>query len=106
MLRTFFGSEDYLSENLENKKNHWRTGARWNLLKSGWDDSGNCASASAEDERRIRKWFGSKEENAADAIDTFQRGILNARLESKHQKMRNKIERVMQSVPELPDGFD
>ncbi len=106
VLRTFFGSEDYLSENLENKKNHWRTGARWNLLKSGWDDSGNCASASAEDERRIRKWFGSKEENAADSIDTFQRGILNARLESKHQKMRNKIERVMQSVPELPDGFD
>lgn len=110
----FIQKDGYISLQLVDGKYKWRTSTLYNLLEYGCyyanygcyanERTIKCHLATYED--YIKEFLGTKPEvDAIRAITDFQNKILRKRLDAKHRKVTDKIDKQMELVPELPKDF-
>lgn len=114
-FRVFCQKDDYISQDLTQKKIKWKTGALDYLAGYGyWDrDSGNICMASEEEQRlicqKMMEWQGIRGLNPyalpTDAIDDYQGKIKERRLSKRHQKEKDCIDARMKKFGELPGDY-
>jgi len=108
-FRTFIGKTDYITQELTCQGVKWKTGALENIIPWEWQSAKGFVSAvilaDGESVEACRRVVG----NALpplEALRDHQRKIITARLEAKHQVIKDRIDAVMNQFPDLPDDFE
>lgn len=105
-FRVFLSKNNYITQDLENAK--WKTGCIENLIGHYWNGWYNeCVLVDDKSSESIRQFLNIQdiEKDPLKEIDNFQKGIMAKRLHKKHQKIKDRIDKQMESVPKLPRGF-
>lgn len=106
VFRVFLTNDDYITQDLENA-NKWRTGSLGNLIDgyywSGWYEE--CFLVDDKSLKTIKKFLNTNVEDPLKEIDKLQREIMAKRLDKKHQKIKDRIDKQMAKVPPLPGNF-
>lgn len=120
-FRTFCQEEDYITQDLTEKKVKWRTGG-FDYITTGWNYSdwykhgSGMVLASTEDGDTIkdfilgwRKRTNTDRDDAGfefdDYIGAYHQDIRDKRLEEKHRKIREKIDSRMALFGDLPGDY-
>lgn len=106
--------DDYISAELVDGEYKWRTGALTNILNYGWysyqygyQNEPYIKSLDDDHETTIKKFTKATDnEKAMQGLTRLQNKILAERLQLKHKKITDPIDREMELVPELPDDWD
>ena len=120
-IRTFFSKEDYITQDLTRPKTKWLTAAydtmrcislyeyHYNAEKreSCWKP--NVRFLTGADREKVKNFFEewSTEDDKKDwtAVTRFQDMVRQKRLDEKHAKETNPIDRIMATVKEVPEDF-
>ena len=120
-FRTFCQEEDYITQDLTEKKTKWRKGG-FDYLTTGWNycdwwtKSSGMVLASLEDRETLMgyflEWRKKTNTNRDDAgfefddyIGAYHQDIRDKRLEEKHRKTREKIDSRMEIFGDLPEDY-
>lgn len=97
----------YISQDLTCNPAKWRTAALSNIIGYycySWYK--NCAIYTNEAYEIISKYFNPKGNgNPLLKIEEFQESILRKNLQAKHKKITDRIDRIMESISDLPCDF-
>lgn len=102
-FRVFSSKYDYITQDLTSDKAKWRTGNlgyilgspkwyKWSILA----DDNSC---------KLLKEFLDTNDNPLLFYSILQSNIMDDRLNRRHQKLKDKIDEKMATVPELPADF-
>lgn len=94
--------EKYLT--FDNYTEKWKTAKINNLHLTGYKEQRRYYDSGTE--KIITKYLQNGYERGYEAIYQFQEGIKANELRTKHRKITDKIDSVMELVPKLPKGFD
>ncbi len=120
-FRTFCQEEDYITQDLTEKKTKWRKGG-FDYLTTGWNycdwwtKSSGMVLASLEDRETLMgyflEWRKKTNTNRDDAgfefddyIGAYHQDIRDKRLEDKHRKTREKIDSRIALFGDLPEDY-
>lgn len=101
--RVFIHKEDYITQDFNHSPMKWRTGSLYNILGYSWYEYSRLID---NDSISLLKEFFSNEYATLEDIDILQKEIMAKRIEKKHKKIKDRIDRKMATVPGLPDDFD
>lgn len=126
-FRTFLSKEDYINQRLDTAKVKWLTASldmisgfslfesRWNKERNGWERTELVCIRSREEKEILCEFF---KEYAGEygtyvpwsaapwsAIYRFQGEVKAKRLESRHKKETDPIDRLMETVAQAPEEF-
>ena len=102
----FQAGEDYITLSIEpDGKTHWRS-ARFENLGGDYRFTGSCAFYSAEDERRVGRYFHDDRHVGFAPLMLAQDAILAARLQEKIRRKERRILARMEGIPVLPRGLE
>ncbi|MEG0133516.1 MAG: PcfJ domain-containing protein [Clostridium sp.] len=116
-FRVFLTQDDYITQDLTVAKVKWKTGAIENMLPSspwyycnGEFKIGGVVAVGKSTLKSIEEFFSDygtnhKSKNNIEDIFNLQRDIMKKRLEKKHRKITDVIDKEMECVPELPSDF-
>lgn len=105
-FRVFLSIDDYITQDLSTTTIKWRTGSISSLIGGyyymRWDEE--CVLVDDKSSGTIKKFLNAKEDPLL-KIDELQQNIMAKRLDKKHQKIKDRIDKQMEKVPKLPWGF-
>lgn len=115
-LRTFCTEDDYITQDLLEKKTVWKTGALQNVIGYAWSYWGGSRrylyQASKKDGDIVKKWCDGyikshggtlRGKYPKDYIDAYQEDIMKRRLEIKHKERRAYLDSRMKLFKVMPD---
>lgn len=113
-FRTFISQEDYITQDLQVTTIKWKTGSLKNLIGWVWwnpDRKGHDVAFVSESDFNCVKTFTTEQlhktnDSAWEAIRDFQDDVLARRLEARHKRETDRIDRKMEIVPPEPVGFN
>ena len=119
-FRTFISHEDYINQELNVEGIKWTTSSLWNkgvyyrkywAYRSEHNKDTSLFICSKEEEETMSEFLKSyikKEDNYVplEALFRYQQDIMNKRLELKHRKETEPIDRLMETVSEVPEAFN
>lgn len=109
-LRVFLSEDDYITQMLGDTRK-WRTGSLANII-GGWNWSSwyeRCAHRciiGKDSPTDASGYFLGKTDNIMQEVDDLQKEIMAKRLDNEHSKVKNRIDRQMSKIKELPKDFD
>ncbi len=107
IFRVFLANDDYITQDLDSTTIKWKTGSIGSLVHcyygAWWYN--DCILVDDESSEAIKEFLNTKGD-PLEEIDNFQEKIMAARLAIKHQKIKDRIDKQMKKVPELPKDFD
>ena len=122
-MRTFFSKDDYITQDLSVEKTKWITASfdmmnctqpyTYHYQRTGengiWVIIPNVRFAKIEDHEKTEhffdEWRSKSDSNEWHSIDRFQDEVKKRRLEEKHAKETEPIDRLMETVGEIPEEF-
>lgn len=107
--RTFFNHDGYITQVIGEDGSRWKTGRREYVMYEGYN--GFTEAAGENDCRMICNFFkdwknGQYSSDPVRLIDGFQSELLQKRLEARHKKIKDRIDREMQGFAEMPPEFE
>lgn len=104
-FRIFLTKTDYISQYYLDGIPQWRTGRMDSLMEySCYGMQAMCCDESSEN--AVRKYLGNDRPTAVRQIRYHQEKILAKRLQKKHKKIQQPIDRKMQEIRPLPKDFN
>jgi hypothetical protein len=103
-FRVFLNQDDYITQDLRTVKPKWKT-ASLKRLVDAWQWHKWCVCVDDQSEKVIRRFIKSGK-TAFAGLDDFQEAIMKNRLAKRHKKITDKIDKQMELVPDLPEGFN
>ena len=109
-IRTFLTKTDYISQEYENGSFKWRTGRLETLVDWQYYNSKKPVFCDTGSEKSVDRYFSYLDQEriqraALEKIKEVQRRIMTARLEKKHQKLKQSIDEKMCEIKPLPKNF-
>lgn len=104
VYRVFMNKEDYITQDFEGDKSKWKTASIRNLL-SMWRWQNFCVCADKQSEHAISSFIKCGK-TVFSGLEDYQNNIMLKRLEKRHKKITDKIDKQMELVPELPEDFN
>lgn len=105
-FRVFLTKDDYITQDLEDASK-WKTGAIRSLIDGyywhGWYSE--CVLVDDKSSEVIKRFLNTKEDPLKE-VDKLQEKIMATRLSKKHQVIKDRIDKQMAKVPELPEDFN
>ena len=113
-FRTFISRDDYITQDLKATRIKWKIGSFNNLIGWRWWDTNatghDIVVTSDNDYQKIchymKKYRYGGDISVWDAVERFQEEVLDRKLKERHKKETDKIDRKMELIPEIPEGFD
>lgn len=110
-FKIFICGKEYISQKLEKDGSYKWSEACLEYLIGYWHYSrnGKTGSLTQSERKKISKYFNIpciKNGEEYKAINSYQIKIMQERLNNKHDKIKKKIDEVMDKVQELPKDFD
>ncbi|MDO4301807.1 MAG: PcfJ domain-containing protein [Clostridia bacterium] len=125
VFRTFLSQDDYITQDLRVSNIKWITSAFHNMFcdynnyygqvySEWWSTEGHTIRDyifinSAEDKKLIEKFFKkdikSSTTSVWQVVYRFQKGVMEKRLEARHKKETDAIDKVMSTVKPVPKKF-
>lgn len=122
-FRTFLSKEDYINQKLDTEKVRWMTSSlymmndfslfesHWNEKRGKWDRTELVYIRSKKEKKILCDFFkdySKKDDQYAPwyAIYRFQDEVKAKRLEVKHRKETDQIDRLMETVTDVPEDFE
>lgn len=100
----YLGRDEYITRvYTDSSKMKWLTGRLETVARLHW---GEAAVFLDEESMRALSAFYAVERAALENIHCHQRRILSARLAIRYQQIKDRIDRHMALIPELPEDFD
>lgn len=107
ICRIFQTKQDYITQLLDNNSIFWRTGGIENLLSCS-QYSKNAVRCNLDSEKSMKQFFGyveKKDTTAYALLCLAQEEIRLQRLQNKHRKIKQRIDKKMKEVKDLPKDF-
>lgn len=110
-LRTFLSHDDYITQDLSTTRTKWLTGSFTSIFEWRFWNSHkyNIVFASNRDyqiaKKFMKRYLGGAGSNVWEAIESFQSDVIQRRLMQRHKKETDRIDKKMELISDLPDGF-
>lgn len=113
-FRTFISRSDYITQDLSSAKVKWKTGSFkyllgwywWNTKEKGHNVTFASDADFASARYYMKAYLEGENPNVWDAIWKFQDEVLDRRLNARHKKETDEIDKKMEMMPEKPEGFE
>lgn len=118
-FRTFISRNDYITQDLSTSKVRWKTASfmgmnDFSFWESKWDGSKykerDLVSFFTDEERNIvskflNQYSKNNDKNIWNQITSFQNSVMEKKLEARHKKETDAIDKVMENVKPVPEKF-
>lgn len=119
-FRTFLSKDDYITQDLRTEKVRWKTASfynmdcfsfydhHWNDAKNVWENENLVFIRSDEEKKLILDFFegyGEESDDPWDRVYAFQEAIRGKRLDERHRKETDAVDKAMAPIKDLPKDF-
>lgn len=112
-FRTFISRTDYITQDLTTARTKWKKGSFqsilgwywWNTKEKGHDVTFASNNDYIKTRYYMKSYLTEEKPNVWDAIWKFQNDVLDKRLKERHKKETDIIDKKMETVPSIPEGF-